>query len=342
MKAVALFILVLVLGLSYLIGTRENFVNARARNRAAANRINRNNQQKMIKNNMKSSGSAAKKEKFKNKNDKNDSDDEEPQGPGTIMNQSGRIELARGSGDEYERYNNYQLRKMTQMEPTPEGPYDRTPITDIDDYDVQRVDMLQGWKTLNDSSAKALTRRVPMGSDWSDLPTDSDEFQVKRKDFLEGVYPKVEPDDAAFKALSGSDIQPPDQDQLDAAEAQLMATYAPKNSAGLNTYSIEDAKDFIKKYYDKMDKIPEVLEDPKYPNVYQVVGVGDKHPKITWEPAPASPEAAGYLGEETIRVPQVAIDRADPFFFGEGKGYKSWTPGLERMFAPSFSKSSWY
>ncbi len=264
------------------------------------------------------------------------------QDPGTILNKSGRIELARGSGDEYERYSNYQLREMSQMQKTPEGPYDRTPINDIDDYDVQRVDQLSGWKAMNATTAKALSRREPVGSDWSDLPTDSDEFQVKRKDFIEGTYSKPVPDDSVFKALEGGNVQPPDQEQLDAAEAQLMATYAPKNSAGLTTYSVEDAKDFIKRYYDKMDVVPEIVQDPKYPNVYQVVGVDDKHPKITWEPAPASPEAAGYLGEETIRVPQAAVDRADPFFFGEGKGYKSWTPGLERMFAPSFTKSSWY
>jgi hypothetical protein len=229
------------------------------------------------------------------------------------------------------------------MKPTPEGPSAKMPINDVDDYDVQFVDQQTGWRKINDRTAKQLTRRQRLAPDWSELPPDANEFQIKRQDFVEGVYNKPVLDDSVFKQLEGKDVQPPDQNQLDAEEAKLMATYVPEHSSALTKYSIEDAKDFITKFYDRQGKIPEIVEDPKFPNVYQVVGVQDKNPKIVWEPAaPSSPDAIDYLGENTINVPQIAVERADPFFFGEGKGYKSWTPGLERRFAPTFAKSSWY
>jgi hypothetical protein len=242
-----------------------------------------------------------------------------------------------------DRYNDYQFKGKTNMKQTPEGPYARESINDIDDYENQLVDRLSSWRKINDRTAKEITRRQPFVSDWSQLPPDSNQFQIKRQDFVNGIYNKPYPDNEALKMLEGKDVFPPNQDQLDADENKLMASYAPQKSAGLTKYSIEDAKDFIHKYYDKQGKVPEIVEDPKFPNVYQVVGVQDKNPKITWEPeAPSSSDAVDYLGENTINVPQVAVDRADPFFFGEGKGYKSWTPGLERMFAPTYAKSSWY
>ncbi len=238
---------------------------------------------------------------------------------------------------------NAKYNKLTRMTPTPEGPYSRDPINDVDEYDVQFVDQQTSWRKINDRTAKELTRRNRLAPDWSELPPDANQFQIKRQDFVEGVYNKPILTDDDFKKLEGGDVQPPDQTKLDAEEAKLMATYAPEHSKSLTKYSIEDAKDFIKKFYDRQGKVPEIVEDPKFPNVYQVVSVQDKNPKIIWETAaPSSPDAVEDLGENTINVPQVAVDRADPFFFGEGKGYKAWTPGLERMFAPTFAKSSWY
>ena len=232
---------------------------------------------------------------------------------------------------------------LTQMKPTPEGPSTNAPINDVDDYDVQFVDQQTGWRKINDRTAKELTQRKRLAPDWSEMPPDANQFQIKRQDFVEGVYNKPVLGESVFKQLEGKDVQPPDQHQLDAEEAKIMATYAPEHSSNLTKYSIEDAKDFINKFYDRQGKVPEIVEDPKFPNVYQVVGVQDKNPKIVWErAAPSSPDAVDYLGENTINVPQVAVERADPFFFGEGKGYKSWTPGLERMFAPTYAKSSWY
>lgn len=254
-----------------------------------------------------------------------------------------KVEKFTNKGVEADSDANTRYNKLTQWKSTPEGPSAGTPINDVDDYDVQFVDQQTSWRKINERTAKELTRRRPIAPDWSELPPDANEFQIKRQDFLEGIYNKPILDDSVFKQLEGKDVQPPDQDQLDAEEAKLMATYTPEHSGSLTKYSLEDAKDFINKFYERRGKVPEIVEDPKFPNVYQVVAVQDKEPKIVWEPAaPSSPDAVDYLGENTINVPQVAVERADPFFFGEGKGYKSWTPGLERMFAPTYAKSSWY
>ena len=56
-------------------------------------------------------------------------------------------------------------------------------------------------------------------------------------------------------------------------------------------------------------------------------------------------------GEEVIEVPYTASDVAaglDPFFeprssVRDGKfDYTQWTPGLERMFAPTYPIKEWY
>jgi hypothetical protein len=59
-------------------------------------------------------------------------------------------------------------------------------------------------------------------------------------------------------------------------------------------------------------------------------------------------------GEQRISVPPTAYDTAaarDPFYdpaapsggSRQGKwNYQSWTPGLERMFAPTNAKENWY
>jgi hypothetical protein len=70
--------------------------------------------------------------------------------------------------------------------------------------------------------------------------------------------------------------------------------------------------------------------------------------------AAASTDPVAEVGENTLTVPQAAADAAastsavDPFFESGTKGsqgrwnYRQWTPGLERMFAPTEAKAQWY
>jgi hypothetical protein len=238
-------------------------------------------------------------------------------------------------------------------EESPEGPYTKDPINDIDDYEVPNVYQLTTNREMNKNTINKLTAQYPL--DWSGLPPNSSRFQLERTDYLNGVYNKPSPDESVFKALEGGEIQPPDQDALDAEEAKMLATYRPRKSPNMTTYSIEDADRLIKEIYKKKGLIPEIKRDPQNPNVYQVVGTMEINPKIVWEDqAPATFDALrgnGQLMENTVRVPAAAIEvaSADPFFntdvtqTRDGRSdYRQWTPGLERAFAPTYAKSSWY
>ena len=235
-------------------------------------------------------------------------------------------------------------------EESPEGPYAKTPINDIDDYEVPNVYQTTTNREMNTATINKLTAQFPL--DWAGLPPNSDRFQLKRQDFVDGIYNAPVPDESVFKAMEGGNVQPPDMDKIEADEQKLLATYAPKHSPEMTTYSLEDAHDLIKKIYEKKGLIPEVKQDPANPNVYQVVGTQEINPKIVWEDqAPATFDAVSQAGENTLRVPAAAIEQgaADPFFNTDrstshvGRNdYRQWTPGLERTFAPTYAKSSWY
>ena len=218
---------------------------------------------------------------------------------------------------------------------------------------MPNVYQLSTNREMNKNTINKLTAQYPL--DWSGLPPNSSRFQLERTDYLNGVYNKPVPDESVFKALQGGEVQPPDQDALDAEEAKMLATYQPRKSPNMTTYSIEDADRLIKEIYRKKGLIPEIKRDPQNPNVYQVVGTMEINPKIVWEDqAPATFDAlrgSGQLMENTVRVPAAAIEvaSADPFFntdvtqTRDGRNdYRQWTPGLERAFAPTYAKSSWY
>ena len=78
---------------------------------------------------------------------------------------------------------------------------------------------------------------------------------------------------------------------------------------------------------------------------------------VVYEPedeklAPTASGAVAAVGENTIDVPTSVeqIQSVDPFFETTARDksrdnkwdYTSWTPGLERMFAPTQPKEKWY
>ncbi len=235
-------------------------------------------------------------------------------------------------------------------EESPEGPYAKTPINDIDDYEIPNVYQTTTNREMNSATINKLTAQYPL--DWAGLPPNSDRFQLKRQDFVDGIYNAPVPDDSVFRAMEGGNLQPPDMDKIEAEEKKVLATYVPKHSPDMTTYSLEDANDLIKKIYEKKGLIPEIKQDPVNPNVYQVVGTQEINPKIVWEDAaPATFDAVAQAGENTLRVPAAAVEQgsADPFYNTDrsttrvGRNdYRQWTPGLERTFAPTYAKSSWY
>jgi hypothetical protein len=155
-----------------------------------------------------------------------------------------------------------------------------------------------------------------------------------------------------FADIQGTALQPEDKDALEAQERAILATYVPKKSADLLTYSIEDTEDLIKKIYDGREQVPSYKQ--RADGVWEVYEVADKEPKIVWEDDVAmgtAGAAAAAAPGDYITVPIVAQQMAanlDPFFeprtrLTENRAdYVAFTPELERMFAPTEPRLNWY
>jgi hypothetical protein len=122
----------------------------------------------------------------------------------------------------------------------------------------------------------------------------------------------------------------------------------------MTTYNVNDAMELIDKIYESKGEIATVYHK-KDTNIYEITGVRKKDEKILYEDeeAPASNAAVRKAGEATIDVPPTAVDVAaarDPFYDPTMGGksrigkwdYTGWTPGLERMFAPTDPRQNWY
>lgn len=224
-------------------------------------------------------------------------------------------------------------------------PYSTAPINSVDDYEYNLVFKNEADREITREMQNKLMSQYPM--DWSTQPPSSAHFQHGMKEMFQNQEQGAE---SPYTAIVDSSMTPPDTLALEQAERQILQTYQPKHAGDLTTYNVEDAMELIKKIYDKKNEIPTVVK--KNDNVYEIIGTRKKDEKIVYDDGtegPALTESA------PVAIPQAAADAninnaLDPFFEAssdsttkKGKwNYREWTPGLERMFAPTESKVNWY
>lgn len=224
-------------------------------------------------------------------------------------------------------------------------PYATAPINSVDDYEYNLVFKNEADRELSREMQNKLMSQYPL--DWSSQPPSSAQFQKGMKENFQNQELGTE---SPYTAIVDASMTPPDTLALEQAERQILQTYQPKHAGDLTTYNVEDAMELIKKIYDKKNEIPTVVK--KNDNVYEIVGTRKKNETIVYDDgteAPAATESA------PIVVPQAAADvntnnALDPFFEAstetttkKGKwNYREWTPGLERMFAPTEERTNWY
>jgi hypothetical protein len=233
--------------------------------------------------------------------------------------------------------------------------YDASPsvvnkIMSVDDYEYSAVYGADSEKALSAEMRNKLLSQRPM--DWATLPPESARFQAGVKETFENATHTVPDDAKPYQDINGGSMAPPDTDSMEMREREMLQTYAPKPVGGdMTTYDGKDVDDLIRRIYDKKGLIPTVAHK-KDTNVYEVVGVRRKDDKVVYEgeEAPAATGPVQKAGEATITVPAAAVDMAasnDPYYDTTPKqkrswDYQAWTPGLERMFAPTEPKQSWY
>jgi hypothetical protein len=226
-------------------------------------------------------------------------------------------------------------------------PYATGMIQNLDDYEYAAVFENEAPRELSDMQRTQLSSQNPM--DWTKYPPSAKQFQEGLQDMLDASGNK-----SPYTDLQDKSLQPPDTSKVEEEERKMLQTYVPKHAGDLTTYDVEDAEKLIKKIYDLKGEIPQVVRKPN--NVYEIVGTRRKDEKIVYEDAgeeeaPASMGGVAAAGENKISPPQTASDThaaLDPFYEATsnthtGKwNYRQWTPGLERMFAPTEARSNWY
>ncbi len=233
-------------------------------------------------------------------------------------------------------------------------PYETRGINSIDDYEYNLVFQNESDRELSQDLRNKLMSQYPM--DWSIQPPSSSQFVNGMKESFEDAPEvmstgKQDP----YKDIGVQNVMPPDTLGVEQEERKILQTYVPKKAGDLTTYDIEDAMTLIKKIYDSKGEIADVVK--KDNNVYEVIGTRRKDEKVVYEEmdeqAPTGTLPIPKAGEATIRVPPAAVDyntALDPFYEASSEGntrqqkwnYREWTPGLERMFAPTEPRTKWY
>lgn len=237
----------------------------------------------------------------------------------------------------------------------PEKPYARAPINSLDEYELSAVYQRQGSKEATKQQLDQAMAQYPM--DWAVQGQGSQHFQEKEGEYKRSPLARKAEAVEGFYAEAPTDQLLPDSAQQEAEERKILQTYKPEKSAHLLNYSLTDVKTLVEKLYEKRGLIPDVVPSKQGANVWEITEVREKDPKIIWEDDPSLLQHASERDrmiarrEEVIDVPYMASDLAaglDPFFqkgqvTRDGRfNYHQWTPGLERMFAPTHPIKAWY
>lgn len=239
------------------------------------------------------------------------------------------------------------------MEYTTKDPVESRPIRSLDDYEYNLVYQNESDRDVSAALKNKLMSQRPM--EWAGLPPSSSQFQAGLRESFQNATPTVPDNAQPYEAVSGGNMIPPDTESTEMEERKLLQSYKPPTAKELGSYSAdEDPYTLIKNIYDVKGLVPTVAHKDGT-NVYEIIGVRRKDEKILYEDeeAPASLAPVQMAGEANIVVPAVAYDTAaakDPYYDmnnGAGKArigkwdYEAWTPGLERVFAPTNSTQAW-
>ena len=230
-------------------------------------------------------------------------------------------------------------------------PYTTEPINNLDQYEVEAVFQNEGDRELKQQQINQMTRRYPL--DWTNYPPNASKFQSEQAKYIEGFSADSSAAELnrPYEAIGVGNLTPPDTLAMEKEEREILATYAPKKANELKTYDLDDAEALIDKIYKPKGLIPTV--ERKEGNIFEITGVRSINEKIEYEddlPAARWSSSGSAYGEAQIVVPAVATETAagrDPFYEpttstrSDRSDYTKWTPGLERMYAPSYPVVDW-
>lgn len=269
----------------------------------------------------------------------------------SILYLSSRKYLERFQGSEKVNGSSGSYRKISP----PEKPYMKEPINSLDEYELSAVFQQQGSKEASKQQLDQAMARYPM--DWAVQGQGSQHYQENEELYKKSDEARRASQVDGYLSSDPMEMKLPDSALQEEEERKILQTYKPEKSSNLLNYSVDDVKTLVEKLYDKKGLIPELVKSKQGHNVWEVIEVKEKNPKIIWEDDPAALAQMGERDkmiarrEEVIDVPYTVSDLSaglDPFYakgqpVKDGRfNYHQWTPGLERMFAPTHPIKDWY
>ena len=231
-------------------------------------------------------------------------------------------------------------------------PYTMDPIKSLDQYELEAVFTNEGDRELKKQQINQLTRRYPL--DWTNYPPNASKFQSEQAKYIEGFSSDSSANDLnkPYKDIGDGNLTPPDTRAVEMDEKDILATYKPRKSGSMTSYDTYDAQKLLEQIYIPKGIKPTVKR--KEGNVFEVVSTRSLKNKVEYEDdlpdANVSSGSGIGPGEAVIEVPPTAVEVAagrDPFYEpttstrSSRTDYMRWTPGLERMFAPTYPTTDW-
>jgi hypothetical protein len=217
--------------------------------------------------------------------------------------------------------------------------------TRVDEYEISAVFQNQGSREASKQQINDAMSKYPI--DWSTQGPNSQYFQENQVKYTKDLNYAAQPAPFSEQGLESA-VAP----SMEEEEQKILKTYQPKSSKDLLTYSVNDVKNMLDEVYSKKGLIPVIHKSKQGDHIWEVTEVKEKNPTIVWEDDTQSrtQQTMRQRGEETIEVPYPATDLAagmNPFMNPRQRVGKTrhespqWTPGVDRMFTPSYPIPEW-
>ena len=252
--------------------------------------------------------------------------------------------------------------KATEVLTEDEQTYALTPIKKLDDYEYSRVFQIEkeSRNELERTTVNALTSQRQF--DWSQLPFNSEHRATNEQDMsgrrlVEGFTDTVT--EPFFNAIAGDNMAPQDLQDIDEREQAILQQYSPKKTEDLMEHDTDDVQVLVKKLYESDADWEPVVEKVKG-GEFQVTKLIPKRKKEDAQFADEQVPSVAYAlengmatGRPKIQPKMEVSGMQDPYFDKTGvldyegdrfyryDSFAKWTPGLERMFAPTLDQNDW-
>jgi hypothetical protein len=238
-----------------------------------------------------------------------------------------------------------------------EQTYAKTPINKMDDYEYTRIfqNEYSPRSELSKTTVNSLMAKNQF--DWSVLPFNSQTRIDKEVEFIAGRKETLwrEPKTGVFfKNMDGQTVVPPDGDANEAQEKAGLEGFTSEKPEDLLSHDTEEVATMVQKMYANDPNWEPVVERVGE-NEYRVSELRPKPRKEKYLDANADEEKNVERAKEGGLISaEIDVEGGqDPYFdkkgvidysndrFHEYKDFKQWTPGLERMFAPTLDTTNW-